>query len=140
MWAASLPAIATPAATVTRAVPSSGKVTVPDLVGKTQDEATQALYKAHLSISVTYERTGDGTKQGKVISVPDQGKKVDNGTAVVVVVGQKPEATVTATPSPTSTPSSSSSSSSSSSAPAEGTLASDEALQALRDKLTGGGA
>lgn len=94
--------------------PSSGKVTVPDLVGKTQDEATQALYKAHLSISVTYERTDDETKQGKVISVPDQGKKVDNGTAVVVVVGQKPEATVTATPSPTSTPSSSSSSSSSS--------------------------
>lgn len=94
---------------------SSGKATVPDLEGKTASEAAQALYKAHLSIDSKDQVTDRPDEVGKVVYVPDAGKKVNNGSSVTVYIGKSPEKTATAT---VTQPPSSSAAPSSSSAPA----------------------
>ena len=94
---------------------SSGKATVPDLAGKTASEAAQALYKAHLSIDSKDQVTDRPDEVGKVVYVPDAGKKVNNGSSVTVYIGKSPEKTATAT---VTQPPSSSAAPSSSSAPA----------------------
>ena len=89
---------------------SSGKATVPNLVGKTQAEATRALYRAHLSVDVQQQVTNDSAQIGKVVSVPNTGAKVENGSAVSIFIGRSPDKTATATvtapaPTPSETPS-----------------------------------
>ena len=78
-------------------VPSSGKVTVPDVTGKTQADATKALYDAHLSIDVKARQTDNPDLVGKVLSMEGAGRKVDSGTAITVVIGTAAPATATVT-------------------------------------------
>lgn len=77
----------------------AGKVTVPNLVGKSQEEAESALSEAGLNGSASEEYSD--TEAGKVISQEiDSGEKVDKGTTVSYVVskGKKPEKKVTMPP------------------------------------------
>lgn len=77
----------------------AGKVTVPNLVGKSQEEAESALSEAGLNGSASEEYSD--TEAGKVISQEiDSGEKVDKGTTVSYVVskGKKPEEKVTMPP------------------------------------------
>ena len=68
------------------------QATVPNVVGKTQAEATQALEAAGLSVSVTTAE--DSSKEnGKVIKQSvDAGKTVDKGTQVTITVNEFEEA------------------------------------------------
>lgn len=77
----------------------AGKVTVPNLVGKSQEEAESALSEAGLNGSASEEYSD--TEAGKVISQEiDSGEKVDKGATVSYVVskGKKPEEKVTMPP------------------------------------------
>ena len=77
----------------------AGKVTVPNLVGKSQEEAESALSEAGLNGSASEEYSD--TEAGKVISQEiDSGEKVDKGTTVSYVIskGKKPEEKVTMPP------------------------------------------
>ena len=77
----------------------AGKVTVPNLVGKSQEDAESALSAVGLSGSASEEYSD--TEAGKVISQEiDSGEKVDKGTTVSYVVskGKKPEEKVTMPP------------------------------------------
>ena len=77
----------------------AGKVTVPNLVGKSQEEAESALSEAGLNGSASEEYSD--TEAGKGISQEiDSGEKVDKGTTVSYVVskGKKPEEKVTMPP------------------------------------------
>lgn len=77
----------------------AGKVTVPNLFGKSQEEAESALSEAGLNGSASEEYSD--TEAGKVISQEiDSGEKVDKGTTVSYVVskGKKPEEKVTMPP------------------------------------------
>ncbi len=68
------------------------QVSVPNVVGKSQKEATSALESAGLSVSVTTAE--DSSKEnGKVIKQSvDAGKKVDKGTSVTITVNEFEEA------------------------------------------------
>ena len=81
---------------------ASGKSTVPDVVGKDQQQATQALYAAHLSINVSTEQTEDPNMVGKVLSMEHKGEKMKDGTAIPVVIGTAAPATATVTRTPSS--------------------------------------
>ena len=75
------------------------KVTVPNLVGKSQEDAESALSAVGLSGSASEEYSD--TEAGKVIRQDiDSGEKVDKGTTVSYVVskGAKPEEKVTMPP------------------------------------------
>ncbi len=64
------------------------QATVPNVIGKTQSEATQALEEAGLTVSVT--TASDSSKEnGKVIKQSvDSGKTVDKGTSVTITVNE----------------------------------------------------
>ncbi|GAA4413380.1 Stk1 family PASTA domain-containing Ser/Thr kinase [Actinokineospora soli] len=69
-----------------------GKVTVPDVTKKTQEEATEALEKARLQVSATVgeEEVDDENLVGKVIKTnPAAGQSVDVGTSVSLTIGKK---------------------------------------------------
>ena len=71
---------------------SSGKgtVQVPDLVGKTESEATYEIGKVSLTLGTTErEATQDQNQIGKVLRQnPTAGKMVDAGSTVTIVVGE----------------------------------------------------
>ena len=68
------------------------KVDVPDLVGKTTDEATAALSALGLSLGNVTEEYSDEYEAGKIISQKKEaGSKVDKGTAVDYVLSKGPE-------------------------------------------------
>ncbi|MGH3858044.1 Stk1 family PASTA domain-containing Ser/Thr kinase [Actinokineospora sp.] len=73
---------------------SPGKVTVPDLTGKTKDEATAELQKLQLQVSGVEETpVEDPAEVGKVVSqTPNGGLSVNVGTQVKLTVGKAPEA------------------------------------------------
>lgn len=75
-----------PGSTVIIYVSSGYKVTVPDVVGATQTDAQNILFAARLSCTVTTE-TSSTVKKGYVIRQSiTSGTKVDQGTAVNIVV------------------------------------------------------
>ncbi len=84
---------------------SSGKVTVPDLVGMTRDQAASALGDANLQPRTEYADSSEPENTVIRQSVP-KGKLVDLGSSVTITVA-KPAApaptTETPTPSPTQT-------------------------------------
>ncbi|MGW5050854.1 Stk1 family PASTA domain-containing Ser/Thr kinase [Actinokineospora sp. NPDC004072] len=68
-----------------------GKVGVPDVVGKTQEEATTALQEAKLQVSPTIgeEEVDDDSQVGKVIKTnPAAGQQVDVGSSVSLTIGK----------------------------------------------------
>jgi len=85
---------AIPGKTTVTLVVSSGveKVTVPDLTGKTKDEATKALSDLGLTMTTT-EEYSDTVKKGSVISNDQTNQEVEKGTAIAVVLskGKEPE-------------------------------------------------
>ncbi|WP_442759867.1 Stk1 family PASTA domain-containing Ser/Thr kinase [Enterococcus italicus] len=85
---------AIPGETTVTLVVSSGikKVTVPDLTGKTKDEATKALSDLGLTMTTT-EEYSNTVKEGSVISNDQTNQEVEKGTAIAVVLskGKEPE-------------------------------------------------
>jgi serine/threonine-protein kinase len=64
-------------------------VDVPDVTGKTEDEAIATLFAAGLASKPTYQPVTDPNQDGKVIDQkPKAGKKVKRGSQVVFTVGQ----------------------------------------------------
>ena len=82
----------------------TGKVPVPNVVGKSTDEAQRLLNAAGLE-SKTEFRESNTVDQGDVIEQDPRDGKVDIGSTVTIVIAQKPAPTVTATPTPTESPS-----------------------------------
>lgn len=68
---------------------ASSAVSVPQLQGKTKDEATAALEDVGLTINVTYNNLDEGDM--KVASQnPEAGTKVDSGSSITVVIAGMP--------------------------------------------------
>lgn len=84
-------------------VVSSGNVTVPDVRGKSEADATATLQG--LGLQVTSRRVPDAnTPAGQVASQsPQPNQVVPAGTQVVIVISEGPPATPTPTPTPTRT-------------------------------------
>ncbi len=81
---------------------SSGKVAVPNVIGLTVSEATTKLTDAGLKVDATkYQESTQ--PEGTVIQQSYQGKTVNQGTTVTLVVAKAPS---TPTPSPSETPTS----------------------------------
>ncbi|WP_026421820.1 Stk1 family PASTA domain-containing Ser/Thr kinase [Actinokineospora inagensis] len=73
-----------------------GKVAVPDLTGKTPDEAKQILQQAKLQVASTTDESavkdGEDNLIGKVVdSTPPAGQQVNPGTQVKLVIGKGPD-------------------------------------------------
>jgi eukaryotic-like serine/threonine-protein kinase len=67
-------------------------VTVPSVQGRTVDEVTESLRKAHLVPGEHSEQYHDTVPEGSVVSSdPIAGRKVDNGTRVNLVLSQGPQ-------------------------------------------------
>ncbi|NHA69356.1 Stk1 family PASTA domain-containing Ser/Thr kinase [Phycicoccus flavus] len=90
-------------------VVGSGQVEVPNVVGRSQNEAQRALADANLQVRTEYRQTGDAD-EGTVLSQdPKGGTSADIGSTVRIVIAQREAptvtpTTVTPTPSPTPTP------------------------------------
>ncbi len=86
---------------------SSGKVTVPQLVGKTQSQAFTLLSEAGLTPKTTYQQTSAAPENTVIEQDQPVGTKVDSGSTINIVVAQAtpPSPTPTPTPSPTPSPS-----------------------------------
>ncbi|GAC1439343.1 MAG: Stk1 family PASTA domain-containing Ser/Thr kinase [Mycobacteriales bacterium] len=99
-----------PAGTKVTLVVASGKVQVPDLRGKTQDEAIAALQKLGFSVGIEPRddigcRPADRASScGKVLDQRPVNSLAPRGSTVVIVVARVP-ASPTPSPSPTSSPS-----------------------------------
>ncbi len=87
----------------------TGKVAVPNVVGRSQSDAQSLLADANLQVETEFRQT-NSVAEGQVVSQdPDDGA-VDIGSTVKIVVAQKEPpvvtpTTVTPTPTPTETPS-----------------------------------
>ncbi|GAA3023603.1 Stk1 family PASTA domain-containing Ser/Thr kinase [Actinokineospora globicatena] len=71
-----------------------GKVAVPDVAGKTQDEAKQILQDAKLGVVATVDEVevDDDKQVGKVVETnPPVGQQVNPGTQVKLVIGKGPD-------------------------------------------------
>ncbi|MEU3493151.1 Stk1 family PASTA domain-containing Ser/Thr kinase [Kitasatospora cineracea] len=81
---------AAPGATVTLTV-SSGqqKVSVPNVIGKAQDEATQALTEAKLNYTITTKPVTDSTQVGQVLDQTPKNGQLKQGGQVTLVVGKQ---------------------------------------------------
>jgi serine/threonine-protein kinase len=89
---------------------SSGKVTVPDVVGKTRNEAADTLGELGLSVKTTYIDSSES--ENTVLKQSIKAKtKVDDGSTITLTVAQPAPPTPTTTtatttpPPPTDTPS-----------------------------------
>lgn len=70
------------------------KATVPDVIGRTCDEAKAQMENSDLEATCTDQPTNDPNQVGKVISTtPQQGQPVDKGSQVTIVVGKAVEKT-----------------------------------------------
>jgi len=68
------------------------RYSVPDLTGKTQDQASAALAATHLSVGPITRGWSDSVKAGQVISSdPDDGTPLKRGTAVALVISKGPQ-------------------------------------------------
>lgn len=99
-----------PPGTIVNINVATGLVVVPSLTGKTQDEASNALYALGLTPKTEYRQTSKATVGTVVDQGPAKDEKVAVGSVVTIYVAQKaPPPPVTRTPSatPTTTPSTS---------------------------------
>ncbi len=71
-----------------RLVVATGRVEVPDVRGRTVDEAVQLLARAGVSVAV--EPIPDPRPVGQVIEQPSAGDAVDRGERVRIGVAQAP--------------------------------------------------
>ncbi|WP_394940354.1 Stk1 family PASTA domain-containing Ser/Thr kinase [Psychromicrobium sp. YIM B11713] len=71
---------------------SSGKVTMPSLIGKTKDEATKLLNEASPTLQVNFvEEENSQVKAGNVTNqAPEAKKDVDQGSTVTVTIAKAP--------------------------------------------------
>lgn len=75
---------------------SGNKVVVPDVVGKTEEEATTILESAELKKGTVDTEASSTVEEGKIISQNPEAKdnnKVDKGTAVNLIISTGPETT-----------------------------------------------
>ena len=87
----------------------TGKVPVPNVVGKTQSEAQTIIAAANLQVQTSFKQTND-VPEGTVISQSPKSGTVDLGGTIKIVVAQKAAPTLTPTTvTPTPTPSGSTS-------------------------------
>jgi beta-lactam-binding protein with PASTA domain len=72
-----------------------GNATVPDLIGKTKNDAIKALEDAGLALGTVSERASTEAERGKVTrqSIPS-GTSVERGQKVNVVIGKGPDTAV----------------------------------------------
>ena len=87
----------------------TGKVAVPNVVGKSQSEAQSIIAAANLQVETRFRATND-VPEGQVISQRPKDGTIDIGGTVRIVVAQKAAPTLTpttVTPTPTTTSSSS---------------------------------
>jgi serine/threonine-protein kinase len=88
---------------------SSGKVTVPDVKGKTQNEAFTLLNEAGLTPRSSYKQTADVPEGTVMEQDKGAGELVDAGTPITITVAQatppSPSPTPSVTPSPSTSPS-----------------------------------
>ena len=85
----------------------TGKVPVPNVVGKSQSEAQTTIAGLNLKVQTSFKQTNDAP-EGTVVSQSPRDGTLDVGGTVKITVAQKPAPTVTpttATPTPTPTPS-----------------------------------
>lgn len=80
-------------------VVASGRVTVPGVKGMKEDEASDALRQAGLTVKIVTKATTNQDEDGKVIEVSPEDKTVDSGTTVTITIGA-----YQAPPSPTAQP------------------------------------
>jgi len=83
---------------------SSGKVTVPNVVGMIQNDALSTLAQAGLVPKTDYKEQA-GVQEGTVISQTPAKGTADRGSTVTIVVAQAPTSTPTPTPTDSSSPS-----------------------------------
>ncbi len=70
------------------------KATVPDVLGRSCDEAKAQMQNSNLEASCTDQPTNDPNQVGKVISTtPSSGQQVDKGSNVTIFVGKAVEKT-----------------------------------------------
>jgi serine/threonine-protein kinase len=86
---------------------SSGKVTVPDLVGKTQNEAFTLLTEAGLTPKSAYKQTADAAEGTVLEQDKKAGDVVDAASVVLITIAQASPPTPTPSASATPTPSAS---------------------------------
>jgi len=96
------PGTQVPVGTKVTLVVASGNVQVPDLRGKTQEEAVAALQK--LGFSVGIEPRDDPAKPGTVLDQRPVNSLAPRGSTIVIVVARVP-ASPTPSPSPSGSPS-----------------------------------
>ena len=68
-------------------VVASGRVTVPGVKGMKEDEASDALRQAGLTVKIVTKATTNQDEDGKVIEVSPEDKTVDSGTTVTITIG-----------------------------------------------------
>ena len=78
---------------------ASGRVSVPDVRGQSQDAAVDALQRAGFSVRI--ERRDDAGAPGRVLEQAPVGRLVEGGSTVTIVVSQAPPP---AAPSPSPSP------------------------------------
>ena len=86
---------------------SDGPESVPDVVGKTEDQARRLIQDAGFEVSVVRDSTTEAKKGTVLDQSPKAGSKEDQGRTVTIVVSSfepPPSATPTPTPSPTPSP------------------------------------
>jgi beta-lactam-binding protein with PASTA domain len=85
---------------------SDGPESVPDVVGKTEDQARRLIQDAGFEVSVVRDSTTEAKKGTVLDQSPKAGSKEDQGRTVTIVVSSfEPPPSATPTPTPTPTPS-----------------------------------
>ncbi len=84
---------------------SDGPETVPDVVGKTEDEARKLIKDAGFEVSVVRDSTTESKKGTVLDQSPKAGSEEDKGRTVTIVVSAFEAPSPSASPSPTETPS-----------------------------------
>jgi serine/threonine-protein kinase len=85
---------------------SDGPESVPDVVGKTEDQARRLIRDAGFEVSVVRDSTTEAKKGTVLDQSPKAGSKEDQGRTVTIVVSSfEPPPSATPTPTPTPTPS-----------------------------------
>ena len=92
------------AGSTVQVVLSSGPVAVPNVVGRTESEATQALDRAGLEVNTVTDSTTPAERGSVLSQDPAGGTDVAPGATVTIVVSDYEEPTPTPTPTPTETP------------------------------------
>jgi hypothetical protein len=94
---------------------SDGPESVPDVVGKTEDQARKLIQDAGFEVSVVHDSTTEAKKGTVLDQSPKAGSKEDQGRTVTIVVSSfeppspspSPSESPSATPSPSPSPSAS---------------------------------